>query len=111
MIYTKPWTFEDHVREYDKEKLQSIVDDGASTVLPMYTETDQLYNEFEGYLWDILGEEAEERGEPVLSLLAREDAAETIRDGDNFRQFVVWYCMELIAGQILNEPEEEEEAE
>ena len=107
----KPWTFDDHMREYDRLELQSIVDDGASSTEPNYTDTEEIYQQYEGELWAILNEEAEERSEPVLNILVREDLLETITDGDNFRQFIVWHCMERVAVQILSEPEEEEEAE
>ena len=107
----KPFTFEDNMREYDRDQLLSIVDDGASTVEPMHTDTNDIYEEFEGELWAILGKSGEEQDKPTLQVLLDYDFAQNINDGDNLRQYLVWYCMELVAKTILEEPEEEEEAE
>jgi hypothetical protein len=101
--------FSDYMRQYSGPELQSIVDNGASDMLPILTDTEDVYAQYEGELWGILSEEAEAKGKPVLVLLSDEDFMQSINDGDTLRQHVVWHCMEKVSGELLLEPEEEDE--
>lgn len=107
---TKPFNFtDDHMREYDREELQSMLDDGASYVERTYTDTNDIYEQFEGELWAILNEAAEKLDKLTLQVILEADYAQVVNDGDNLRQFIVWFCMEHVARAILQEPEEVED--
>lgn len=99
----KPFTFEDHMREYETHELRMMTDESASCIVALLTDTQDIYEQFEGYLWAIISKEGERQNKLTLQILIEADTYQAINDGDNLRQLLVWYCMEHVARAILDE--------
>jgi len=102
------------IREYiEKNHLKGEIEDictygcieGTCYGLTYYYETEKFYDEHEEEIWDIVYNQAREMGNNPLAFLGSLYGAKEVYDETTFKNFLVWFAVEEIAHQIVEEEE------
>lgn len=106
-------SFKDWMKKnFEKSALVDIVKngcDGGFSGLTDYSETTALYRHFSDELWEMLNEDSENMGSKnICEFIGTFNGANNVGSGYQFENLIVWYAAERVAGEILNEIEEEE---
>jgi len=111
-------TFEEWFRKWLEENSEGydegssglaaeIVEHGVDSGYPeltYYSDTTKLYAEHKEGIWEILGQQADDEGTDVLTIISRRG---TINDAGEFENAMVWVAVEILASAIQNEAEED----
>lgn len=105
--YDDPWSY-----------VQDVAQHGCSSgIVPgliYYSETTKFYAEHKEEIWEVLAEDAENAGEPLMSYIAQSRWGADIDDPDVFENALAWYAYEAACQRLLDKKEiglEDEEAE
>ncbi len=107
-------TFTQYIKgQYDLAELKEVYEHGCASGcisgLIYYRETNDIYSRFKDQIWEILQETADQMGfDNVIELLASNDKA-SLDTPQTFENHMVWFAVEIIAGQLVQEQEQMEE--
>lgn len=88
---------------FEHYQLADIVNHGIEGGFPgltYYSETIELYKQFEEEIWDMLEEDAESEGKSALELIASFGGAKNVCSGAQFENLLVWYAAERVAHEL-----------
>lgn len=98
---------------YELEEIKSITEhgciSGAASTLIYYNETTEFYNIHHDEIWDILTEQMDGQGySNIFEFLATHNPKyiNSIGTDSTFKNYLVWFAIEEISSQIINENEE-----
>ena len=110
----KQQTFKDWIKTtYDEDELKEIHEQGCANVAPggaiYYHETCALYDKYVNEIWMKLWEDYRALGyESILEMLATFNGSKNVSCDEQFKNMLVWFYIEMMAGEILNEGAERE---
>ena len=100
-------TFKDWLLKNCKEELKNIASQGCGEGVPglsYYHETSSLYDSYQKEIWKMLSEDATNRGDGnVLGFIASLNGSEKVEDEETFKNLLVWYAAEKLAGEIISQ--------
>lgn len=103
-------TIKEYIQEnYDIETIKDIVQhrcSGGVGGFIYYTETCAFHDEYEGEIWDMLYADAQNQGCTILHLLTEFRGSKDVGSMDQLKNLLVWYAVEEVARQIVDEMEE-----
>ncbi len=89
------------MQQFDKDELMDICSYGCISGYPgliYYSETTELYREYEDEIWEMLQEDADSFGcSSIAELIATFNGAKDANNRDQFENLLVWYAAERIA--------------
>jgi len=114
-------TFEEWFRKWLEENSEGydegssglaaeIVEHGVNSGYPeltYYSDTTKLYAEHKEGIWEILGQQADDEGTDVLTIISRNFSGGAPYEAGEFENAMVWVAVEILASAIQNEAEED----
>ena len=89
---------------YNIDQCRDILEHGADCGLPeasYFCQIYPLYDKYSSDLWDILQKQAENMGDNNALSTLPEHYTQNIIDEQTFKNYMVWFCIELIAFDIV----------
>ena len=111
---TATQTLKEFILENYADNIPDIANHGCQggvSGMIYYDETSALYDKFHECIWETINHLKDDLGENALDIMASSTTAKNVNDEKTFKNYMLWFAVEVICQDIQSEREEENEQE